>query len=140
MKRRITKKFVSILLVAGFALSACEKDVEKNVKETGWKMPVVYNYEYTMTYITKVSFKKNVINKNTSTEVAAFYGNECRGWCKLDGNGVAYLTIYSNVFNGETIEIKVYDSEKKRIYSNCKTFTFTGNESLGSIDEVIHCD
>ncbi|MDR1974092.1 MAG: hypothetical protein LBQ31_05395 [Bacteroidales bacterium] len=133
-------KFIPILLMA-LALFSCEKgkNIEKNVKQTGWKAPIAADYEYNMTYITKVSFKKDVINKNTNTEVAAFCGNECRGWCKLDGDGGAYLAIYSNSFSGEAIEIRVYDSEKKRIYSNCNTFVFESNGSAGSINEVIRC-
>jgi hypothetical protein len=134
------KKFVFIMF-ALFSLFSCkkDKDIEKNVKQTGWHAPVASDYEYNMTYVTKVSFKKDVINKNTNTEVAAFCGGECRGWCKLDGEGVAYLAIYSNIFSGEAIEIRVYDSEKKRVYGNRGTFVFTANESLGGMSEVIKC-
>ena len=132
-------KFISILLIM-LTLPACKKEnVEKNVKQTGWQAPTPSDYEYNMTYITKVSFKKNVINKNINTEVAAFCGNECRGWCKLSDNGAAYLAIYGNSFEGDVIEIKVYDSDKKRIYSNCNTFIFKANDILGSKDEVIQC-
>jgi hypothetical protein len=136
-----TLKFISVLLIITLAFVSCKKDgdVEKNVKQTGWRMPVASDYECNSTYITKVSFKKGVIDKNTDTEVAAFCGNECRGWCKLDDEGVAYLIIYSNSFSGDAIEIKVYDSDKKRIYSKCSTFVFTADESLGSINDVIKC-
>jgi hypothetical protein len=136
-----TLKLISVLLITALALVSCKKDkeVEKNVKQTGWQAPVASDYECTLTYMTKVSFKKDVINKNPGTEVAAFCGNECRGWCKLDGEGVAYLTIYSNSFSGDAIEIKVYDSDKKRIYNKCNTFVFTADESLGSINDVIKC-
>jgi hypothetical protein len=133
-------KFIPVLLAA-LALFACKKEnIEKNVKQTGWQAPVASDYEYNMSYATKVSFKKDVISQNTDTEVAAFCGNECRGWCKLDEDGIAYFLIYSNSFSGDAIEIKVYDSSKKRIYNNCNTFVFKANESFGSRNEVIHCN
>jgi hypothetical protein len=49
------------------------------------------------------------------------------------------MTIYSNQYFGENIEIKAYNRDSKLLYNNCKILSFMGNASLGTVDEVLQC-
>ena len=96
-----------------------------------------------MTYVTQVAFQ-GVLSENTNTEVAAFVGNECRGYAKLVrdarlGVYLVHITLYSNSSSGETVVLKAYNPAKKRIYTNCKELTFQSNAGIGSASEILNC-
>jgi hypothetical protein len=76
MKTINTITLISIIAI----LSACKKP--KTIEQTYWKAPIPESYEYTMIYITQVVFDEK-INSNTDSEIATFYGNDCRGCCKF---------------------------------------------------------
>jgi hypothetical protein len=114
-----------------------------NVTSTGWSTPAIHSYEHSMTYVAQVAFR-DVLSEDANTEVAAFVGDECRGYAKLayepEVNAyLVYLVIYSNSAGGETVTLKAYNPLKERIYSDCKTFPFQGNTSLGSASEILNC-
>ncbi|MDR1594655.1 MAG: Ig-like domain-containing protein [Prevotellaceae bacterium] len=116
-----------------------------DVTATDWSAPSESDYEYSMTYIAQVAFR-DVLSTDTNVEVAAFVGDETspRGHTqlvyepKLDVY-LIYLTIFSNSGGGETVVLKAYNPSRKRIYDNCKTFTFQGDTSLGSVTEILNC-
>jgi hypothetical protein len=113
------------------------------VLQSGWVTPKASNYEYSMTFVTQLSFN-GVINTNTGTELAAFCGDECRGKVNLFFDAVlnahiCYLTIYSNTQSGETIKLKAFNLDKKNIYSKCSEFVFQSNAGLGAPSHILAC-
>jgi uncharacterized protein YjdB len=113
------------------------------VTSTGWSAPSSNSYEYSMTYVAQVAFR-GILSTDVNTEVAAFVGDELRGYAKLiyEPKLEAYLinlVIYSNRASDETVILKAYNPAKERIYENCKEFIFHGDQSLGSSSEVLDC-
>jgi uncharacterized protein YjdB len=118
-------------------------DETGDVTSTGWSTPSINAYEYSMTYMAQVAFR-NALSTDPNVEIAAFVGDDIRGHAKLVYESrlnvyLVHLTIYSNSGGGETVVLKAYNPSKKRIYDNCKTFTFQSNTSLGSVTEILNC-
>jgi uncharacterized protein YjdB len=114
-----------------------------NVATTGWSAPDAKKYEYSMTYMAQVAFR-GTLSIDVNTEVAAFVGDELRGYAKLVHEPtmdmyLIYLIIYSNSAGNETVSLKAYNPTKQRIYENCKEFVFHGDTSLGAFSEVLNC-
>jgi uncharacterized protein YjdB len=130
----------------GEFMATCTVTVEDetgDVTSTGWSAPDAKKYEYSMTYMTQVAFR-GTLSTDVNTEVAAFVGNELRGYAKLVHEPrlnvyLVHLIIYSNSSGSETVILKAYNPEKQRIYENCKEFTFHGNTSLGLASEILNC-
>jgi uncharacterized protein YjdB len=123
--------------------SVTVEDEAGNVVATGWLAPQQNSYEYSMTYVAQVAFR-GTLSTDVNTEVAAFVGNELRGYAKLVHEPelnlyLIHLIIYSNRAGNETVVLKAYNPAKQRIYENCKTFIFHGDQSLGSSSEVLNC-
>jgi uncharacterized protein YjdB len=119
------------------------KNERGTVTSTGWSAPSPNRYEYSMTYVAQVAFR-GTLSTDVNTEVAAFVGNELRGYAKLVHEPklnvyLIYLIIYSNSAGNETVVLKAYNPAKQRIYENCKTFVFHGDQSLGSSSEILNC-
>jgi uncharacterized protein YjdB len=113
------------------------------VTSTGWSAPTAGNYEYLMTYVAQVAFR-GVVSTDTDVEVAAFVGDELRGFAKLVYDSrlnvyLVHLTIYSNSAGGETVVLKAYNPQKRRIYEDvAEGFKFQGNASFGSASEILN--
>jgi uncharacterized protein YjdB len=123
--------------------SVTVEDATGDVAATGWSAPLQNGYEYSMTYVAQVAFR-GTLSTDVNTEVAAFVGNELRGYAKLVHEPklnvyLIHLIIYSNSAGNETVVLKAYNPAKQRIYENCKTFVFHGDQSLGSSTEVLNC-
>jgi uncharacterized protein YjdB len=113
------------------------------VTSTGWSAPSSNSYEYSMTYVAQVAFR-GTLSTDVNTEVAAFVGNELRGYAKLvyEQKLKVYLVnmvIYSNSAGNETVILKAYNPTKQRVYENCKEFVFQGDTSLGLASEILNC-
>jgi hypothetical protein len=126
------------------ATATCVITVGYNINgvPTGWSAPPVNRYEYSMTYVAQVAFR-GILSTDTNTEIAAFAGNECRGFAKLEYEPLlnvhlVHLTIYSNNA-GETITLKAWNPLNKLIYNNCRSFPFQSNAQLGSLPEILDC-
>jgi uncharacterized protein YjdB len=118
-------------------------DETGSITSTGWTAPAANSYEYSMTYVAQVAFR-GTLSADPNTEVAAFVGNELRGYARLIHEPrlnayLVHLIIYSNSAGNETVTLKAFNPSKKRIYDNCKEFTFQGNASLGSTSEILNC-
>ena len=101
------------------------------------------SYEFNMTYSSQIAFN-DITSKNAETIVAAFVGNECRGFTKLTHESriniyIFNLTIYSNEPSGEDVVIKAYNPDQKKLYDQCTTFKFESDGSKGSVDEILNC-
>jgi hypothetical protein len=112
-------------------------------QSTGWIAPTAANYEYSATYVTQIAFDGD-LSKSENTEVAAFVGDEIRGFGKLSYDSrlkvyLVHITVYSNTASGETISLKAYDTVTKTIYTNCTSFVFQSNAALGSSSEILDC-
>jgi uncharacterized protein YjdB len=126
--------------------SSCTVTVKNemgNVTSTGWTAPAANSYEYSMTYVAQVAFR-GTLSTDTGTEVAAFVGNELRGYARLIHEPklnayLIHLTVYSNSASNETVSLKAYNPSKQRIYDKCKEFVFHGDASLGSASEILNC-
>ncbi|MDR1592939.1 MAG: Ig-like domain-containing protein [Prevotellaceae bacterium] len=113
-----------------------------DVTSTGWTAVSPSSYEYSMTYVAQVAFR-GVLSADANVEIAAFIGDEVRGFAKLVYEPqldvyLACLTIYSNG-GGEEVTLKVWNPSKQRIYENCKTFIFQNDTSLGFVTEILNC-
>jgi uncharacterized protein YjdB len=137
---------VTVTTEDGGFVSGCTVSVSNetsNVTSTGWTAPIANNYEYSMTYVAQVAFRGS-LSVDTNTEVAAFVGNELRGFAKLAREPqldtyLIHLIIYGNNAGNETVVLKAYNPSKHRIYDNCKEFPFQGNANLGSASEILNC-
>jgi uncharacterized protein YjdB len=137
---------ITVTSVDGELSSTCTVKViddTGNDTSTGWSAPSPNSYEYWMTYVAQVAFR-GTLSTDTNVEVAAFVGNELRGHAKLVYESrlkiyLVHLTIYSKSAGNETVTLRVFNPQKKRIYENCKEFTFQGNASLGSSSEILNC-
>jgi len=140
-----TLLIISLVLVTILASSSCKKkNKDEEITNTGWNISKYENFEYNMTYITKISFGGS-LSTSKDVEVAAFHNNECRGFTKLIfdesiNSYICLMTIYSNSTYGETINLKIYNPDKKKIYSPSKSLIFKSNSSEGSADEIINCE
>jgi uncharacterized protein YjdB len=127
----------------GFAGSCTVTVTKGNVASTGWSAPSANGYEYSMTYVARVTFR-GVLSANADVEIAAYVGNELRGHAKLVYEpelkvSLIHLTVFSNNAGGEKVTLKAFNPDTQRIYNNCKEFTFQENASLGSTSEILNC-
>jgi uncharacterized protein YjdB len=126
--------------------ATCSVTVENETGEvvaTGWSAPPQNSYEYSMTFVAQVAFR-GTLSTDVNTEVAAFVGDELRGYAKLFHEPtldvyLIHLIIHSNSAGNETVSLKAYNPTKQRIYKNCKEFVFHGDTSLGSASEILNC-
>ena len=152
-----TLRYLLIILLSACLLPGCGDgeiiDEEGNGKEEeeevvkddkpAWNAPKVETFEYSMTYVTQISFEGK-LTTNTATEIAAFLGEECRGKATIKYEAslklyLCYLTIVSNTVSGEKITLSVFDPDKSILYKNATTIDFSNNQTLGSMDSILEC-
>lgn len=109
-------------------------------------------YQFTMSLTLQLDIEGE-ISTDKMDRVGAFINNELRGTAYIqhepaidpDGDGIGthfvFLTIYSDVFQGEEIELKIWDVSDCLIYGEVlEDFTFLSDEFIGSPLEpmVVH--
>ena len=96
------------------------------------------NFQNSMSIIGQIRVN-NVISTNADDKLAAFVNGECRGICGLEyfpqiDRYYAFLTVYSNVTDGENIEFKIWNAGAGKIHSDVTpNITFSSNGQIGSI-------
>ncbi len=94
------------------------------------------NFQYSMTFVGFINMDGKTL-ANSNDMVAAFVEDECRGVAKLiyvasENKYYAYLTVFANI-NGESIDFKLYDSEKDMIKHAAKSAKFVINQNKGNL-------
>lgn len=94
------------------------------------------DYQYSMTMTAFLNVNGTTLT-NANDKMGAFVGNQPRGEAKVVYNKkakkyVAYLTFYSNT-QGETVNFKIYDSTKNKVFVAAQTATFIVNDNLGGV-------
>ncbi len=124
-------KFI-LLLVSALALAGCEAaDPYVNPGDTpnpNWALTVENDMTSSMTVLVKVSFaqKEGIL--------AAFIGDDCCAVTTSENyvDGLYYLYISPSV-QGETVQLKFYSPDLKRIFAAKETFTFVNDGRLGTV-------
>ena len=94
------------------------------------------SYQYSMSFISAINIQ-GAESVNGSDMVGAFVKGQCRGIAKptvvqaTSGRHLAYLLVYSNVTQGDTIVFKVYDSKRDSVYSVPDKIAFQSDVSKG---------
>jgi hypothetical protein len=94
------------------------------------------DFQYTMTFVGFLNVEGRTL-ANTNDKVAAFVNGKCRGVANLiyvdnQKRYYSYLTVFSNIEN-ETVNFKIYDSEKNVVKDIIKTKSFTSNQHFGNL-------
>ena len=94
-------------------------------------------YAYNMNVTARVILPDGV-SKDVFDMISAFVHNECRGCARISYNSsldrhLAYLTVYSNQAQGESILFRVWDASTGKEYDLAEgNFTFQSDATLGS--------
>ena len=103
--------------------------------QPGWSVdPNQYQYSMTFTTVLKMGSKEST---DTTDMIAAFKGNECRGVVKPIYNPavnryIAFLMVYANQIEGDTLTFKVYHSNKEKTKALFNHVPFQPNASFGN--------
>jgi hypothetical protein len=94
------------------------------------------DYEYNSLITATVNIDKAEA-RNTSTKVAAFVGDECRGvgelvYVKELDRYMMQMMVYSNG-KKEEIEFHIFDADKKRRYNHYEVVTFAKDDLMGTL-------
>ncbi|MEM9051320.1 MAG: gliding motility-associated C-terminal domain-containing protein [Bacteroidota bacterium] len=96
------------------------------------------DYQYTMT-ITGIGSFDCQATTNPNDQVAVFVGEECRGVASfstdVDGQNLAYLTIYDGSPQGSELTFRLYDAENDLVIESPKTDVFSNDGILGNPDD-----
>ena len=102
-------------------------------------------YEYSMSVTAKLSVQgEQCIDE--FDRVGAFVGDECRGWAPLKhvvtendtglvvyDDYITYLTVYSDVINGETVDFRIWDnSDCEELWEIQSGISFEANSFAGT--------
>lgn len=98
------------------------------------------DYEHTMTFLSFLTVDGNRLNSEND-KVGVFVNGVCRGTTSLtyeqsQDSYYAFLTAFANG-GGETMEIKIYDSQNDVIRDVTTTFQFEINEHRGSLFQAV---
>jgi hypothetical protein len=94
-------------------------------------------YEHSMTIVAQLEID-DVISNDPEDMLAAFVGNQLRGCAKLEPimgrSYAAFMTIYSNRADGETVRFQVWDDDACKLYNNTVElpYTFAADSYIGS--------
>ncbi len=96
------------------------------------------SYTYTMNITAQLNLNCADLNDSTNM-LGAFVGNDCRGVVQTSnvvlGNHLAFLTVYSNSYSGDTISFRLYDANTDSVYAIAVQVVFTDGAALGSPSE-----
>ncbi|MCA9756661.1 MAG: Ig-like domain-containing protein, partial [Candidatus Eisenbacteria bacterium] len=103
-----------------------------------WRMS--FGYQHDMSVITSVELDGSDYDVSGAL-VAAFVGDELRGVTELQnvglGRGYAFLTVHSDMAEGETIRFELYDPELDQVVDLDETVTFRVDLVNGSVHEPL---
>ncbi len=124
--RRISSIILPLLLMLlpGVGLHASKPNWSVN--------PNAFTYSMNVT----AKFSVNCVDlADTADMVGAFVAGQCRGVTRssniINGNYLAFLTIYSNSFGGEQVDLKVYDSSLDSVFDIGVSLIFQDGAILG---------
>lgn len=91
--------------------------------------------QYSMQIVCKVELEEGVFSQDPSDILGAFVGTECRGLASPlpDLEGFYFLSVGSNLSQGETVSFKVYLEEQDQVFNTNETLIF---EHLGEIGDL----
>ena len=95
-------------------------------------------FEYSMTVFMSASVRYQDIDLN-NYEIAAFYGDECRGIMSIERINdmvYGYLRIRSNSTSGESIGFKLYDKNTSLEIASDSIVSFSSNSRIGYPSET----
>lgn len=95
------------------------------------------DYEFNMNMVIRVKYN-GVPSDVMGNVVGAFVGNELRGVATpiiISGNAFFFLTIYANIYTGETVHFRAYYAPDDAVYSTAETVVFTHNKSIGIAED-----
>lgn len=101
-------------------------------------------FDFSMNYILKLNIEGS-LSTDTEDMVGAYVNGALRGVSKVQykpGLGyVAFLTVYSNVTSGETVDFQIWDASDCQLYADIiESFPYVFNTIVGSVNapQVIH--
>lgn len=150
-------KSISFTIAAGTPVGDYDADItlttdfgyaevlQINLKVTGEEPVWVVNpsnFQYSMSIVGEIKID-DVIATNTSTKIAAFNKNTLCGVANLtymqsNDRYVAFLNVYSNEVNGDSITFKVYDATTGITFVNVTPkIKFVENSIVGSLNTPV---
>ena len=95
------------------------------------------DFEYSLT-ITGVIELEGINVASDDDVVAVFVDGNCRGVAVATyvpdyKKNFFFLTVFSNEYSGEEIQIRYYNKEKDQIYDDFPSFIFNSGQNLGSV-------
>jgi Concanavalin A-like lectin/glucanases superfamily/Secretion system C-terminal sorting domain len=101
-------------------------------------------FNFSMNYILKLNIE-GTLSTDTEDIVGAYVDGELRGVSKVQfklGLGyVAFLTAYSNVTSGETVDFQIWDASDCQLYADIfESYPFVDNTIIGNTNtpQIIH--
>ena len=94
------------------------------------------DYQFSMTMVASVRVD-NELSADANDQIGVFVNDELRGTAKLaikipsSGDQVAFIQVYSNSANGETLTFKIYDASADELIDAVNTETFEDGKKLG---------
>jgi len=106
-------------------------------EKPGWSVNIK-DYEYSMSYTAVFEFDEQEM-RDTSVIISAFAGDDCRGVSKLQyipelEKHIAFLLVYSNNADGDTLSFKIYQPEEDLTRVVGETTTFTADAINGNLE------
>ncbi len=102
--------------------------------QSGWSViPSDYQFSMTITGDALIDCQYSI---SSNDEIAAFVGGDLRGVVNfgttVNGKNLAYLIVYSNVSQGETVDFKLYDESTASYIDLLNELIFEENGSVGN--------
>lgn len=104
--------------------------------EPDWTVnPKAYSYSMNMTLQLDI---EGVFSADRQDIVGAFINGECRGLAKVQyeptlNKWLAFVTVYSNTFSGDSIRLQIWDASACLLYGSVvEKFTFESEDLVGS--------
>ncbi len=105
---------------------------EEEICEPEWSP--VGNLQFNMQLVGQLIIDDQV-SVNPGDMVGAFVDGECRGIASPDDDGYVSLTIGSNVQEGETVELLIWNSELCEVCETFQTLSFENLAQIGTLAE-----
>ncbi len=113
-------------------------------RDQNWKVNAA-DWDYSMNFTLKLNIE-TVLSTDVEDVVGAFVNGQLRGTAKIQyvpatNNYMAFMTVYSNQFDGETVDFQIWDASACLLYgSTLENFAFEADGLEGSpqTPTVIH--
>lgn len=121
------KNLLLTCLMAVYCLSSLQA-------QSGWSViPSDFQFSMTITGDALLDCQNSI---SSNDEIAAFVGGNLRGvinfGTQINGKNLAYLVVYSNISQGETVSFSVYDASTNSYIDLLNEVVFEENGSLGN--------